>query len=76
MSISLLSSICLAEISTRKDSDESTETVSDEGIDDVDSDSAAAASRDYLVSSVSKADLDLISAFSDLSTHRTSPSVY
>lgn len=52
-----------AELVTRKESDESAETVSDEGIDDADSDSGGDGSRDYLVSSVSKADLDLISQF-------------
>ena len=46
---------------TRKESDESPETVSDEGIDDADSDEGGDGSRDYLVSSVSKADLELIS---------------
>jgi hypothetical protein len=50
-------------MATRKDPDESTETVSDEGIDDDADDESdeGGGSRDYLVASVSKGDLELIS---------------
>jgi len=42
------------------DDDNQVENISDEGIDDADSDSGSP-SNDYLISSVSKSDLDLMS---------------
>lgn len=57
----------------RRDSENvETENVSDEGIDDGDADSdSGAATNDYLVSSVSKADLELISKDCSFSSDRS-----